>query len=163
GYRFGSGSELPPLLLDDEEALVVSLSLRTAAAGNVVGMEEVALRALTKLEQVLPARLRRRLAALNAAIVPPTGRGPAVHARALAARDAPRRSPRARSPPAPPPAATTSGSASTTRDTTAARPGATSSRAASSTPARAGIWSRGISRAPIGARFASIASRPRSA
>jgi predicted DNA-binding transcriptional regulator YafY len=83
GYRFGSGSELPPLLLDDEEALVVSLSLRTAAAGNVVGMEEVALRALTKLEQVLPARLRRRLSALNAAIVPLTGRGPAVDARAL--------------------------------------------------------------------------------
>jgi predicted DNA-binding transcriptional regulator YafY len=85
GYRFGSGSELPPLLLDDDEALVVSLSLRTAAAGNVVGMEEVALRALTKLEQVLPARLRRRLSALNAAIVPLTGRGPVVDARALTA------------------------------------------------------------------------------
>jgi predicted DNA-binding transcriptional regulator YafY len=85
GYRFGSGSELPPLLLDDEEALVVSLSLRTAAAGNVVGMEEVALRALTKLEQVLPARLRRRLSSLNAAIVPLTGRGPVVDARALTA------------------------------------------------------------------------------
>lgn len=83
GYRFGAGSELPPLLLDDDEALVVSLSLRTAAAGNVVGMEEVALRALAKLEQVLPARLRRRLSALNAAIVPLAGRGPTVDARAL--------------------------------------------------------------------------------
>ena len=48
-------------------------------------MEEVALRALTKLEQVLPARLRRRLSALNAAIVPLTGRGPVVDARALTA------------------------------------------------------------------------------
>ena len=85
GYSFGAGSELPPLLLDDDEALVVSLSLRTAAAGNVVGMEEVALRALTKLEQVLPARLRRRLSALNAAIVPLAGRGPTVDARALTA------------------------------------------------------------------------------
>src|SRR5579862_17599 len=61
GYRLGAGSELPPLLLDDEEALAVSVGLRTAAAGGVSGMEEVALRALAKLEQVLPPRLRRRL------------------------------------------------------------------------------------------------------
>ena len=85
GYRLGAGTELPPLLLDDEEALAVSLGLRTAAAGSVTGMEEVALRALTKLEQVLPTRLRRRLAALHAAIVPLARRGPAVDAQTLAA------------------------------------------------------------------------------
>jgi predicted DNA-binding transcriptional regulator YafY len=84
GYRFGAGSELPPLLLDDEEALAVSLGLRTAAAGSVSGMEEVALRALAKLEQVLPARLRRRLSALHASVVPLARGGPTVDARALA-------------------------------------------------------------------------------
>jgi predicted DNA-binding transcriptional regulator YafY len=83
GYRLGAGTELPPLLLDDDEALAVSLGLRTAASGSVTGMEEVALRALTKLEQVLPARLRRRLSALHASIVPLTRSGPAVDARTL--------------------------------------------------------------------------------
>jgi len=85
GYRFGAGAELPPLLLDDEEALAVSLGLRTAAAGSVTGMEEVALRALAKLEQVLPARLRRRLSALHASVVPLARGGPTVDAHALAA------------------------------------------------------------------------------
>jgi predicted DNA-binding transcriptional regulator YafY len=80
GYRFGAGTELPPLLLDDDEALAVSLGLRTAAAGSVTGMEEVALRALTKLEQVFPARLRRRLSALHASIVPLGRSGPTVDA-----------------------------------------------------------------------------------
>jgi predicted DNA-binding transcriptional regulator YafY len=85
GYRFGAGTELPPLVLDDEEALAVALGLRTAAAGSVSGLEEIALRALTKLEQVLPARLRRRLSALHATIVPLARSGPAVDARILAA------------------------------------------------------------------------------
>jgi len=84
GYRLGAGTELPPLLLDDEEALAVSLGLHAAAAGDVTGMEEVALRALTKLEQVLPARLRRRLSALHASIVPLGRRGPTVDAPTLA-------------------------------------------------------------------------------
>jgi predicted DNA-binding transcriptional regulator YafY len=84
GYRFGAGSELPPLLLDDEEALAVSLGLRSAAAGSVSGMEEVALRALAKLEQVLPPRLRRRLSALHAAVVPLARGGPTVDAHTLA-------------------------------------------------------------------------------
>ena len=83
GYRFGAGTELPPLVLDDEEALAVALGLRTAAAGSVSGLEEVALRALTKLEQVLPARLRRRLQALYASIVPLARSGPTVDARTL--------------------------------------------------------------------------------
>ena len=84
GYRFGAGTELPPLILDDEEALAVSLGLRTAAAGGVTGMEEVSLRALTKLEQVMPARLRRRLSALHATVVPLARGGPTVDAHTLA-------------------------------------------------------------------------------
>ncbi|MFC6149685.1 helix-turn-helix transcriptional regulator [Mumia xiangluensis] len=68
GYRLGHGAAIPPLLLDDEEALAVSIGLRTAAAG-VAGFEETALRALVKLEQSLPAPLRHRLEDLVAATV----------------------------------------------------------------------------------------------
>jgi len=85
GYRLGAGTELPPLLLDDEEALAVSLGLHAAASGPITGLEEVALRALTKLEQVLPSRLRRRLSALHASIVPLARRGPTIDAPTLAA------------------------------------------------------------------------------
>ncbi|MFJ7214698.1 helix-turn-helix transcriptional regulator [Amycolatopsis sp. NPDC098790] len=59
GYRLGAGAELPPLLLDDEEAVAVTLSLRTAGS-------EAAQRALSKLSRVLPSRLRHRVAALEA-------------------------------------------------------------------------------------------------
>lgn len=83
GYRLGAGASLPPLLLEDDEALAVSLGLRTAAAGTVTGMEEAALRALAKLEQVLPARLRRRVKALHAAVVPMHLAGPIVDAELL--------------------------------------------------------------------------------
>ncbi|AYY13295.1 YafY family transcriptional regulator [Actinobacteria bacterium YIM 96077] len=65
GYRLGAGAELPPLLLDDDEAVAVALGLRTAATGAVEGIEESSVRALAKLEQVLPHRLRRRVAALQ--------------------------------------------------------------------------------------------------
>ncbi|GAB3708737.1 YafY family protein [Nocardiopsis oceani] len=61
GYRLVSGRDLPPLLLDDEEAVAIALALATAT-----GVEESALRALAKLERVLPARLRPRLAAVSA-------------------------------------------------------------------------------------------------
>jgi predicted DNA-binding transcriptional regulator YafY len=84
GYRLGAGAALPPLLLDDDEALAVSLGLRTAAGGTVAGMEEAAVRALTKLEQVLPSRLRRRVKALHAFIVPFANTGPTVDATMLA-------------------------------------------------------------------------------
>jgi predicted DNA-binding transcriptional regulator YafY len=83
GYRLGSGAALPPLLLDDDEAVAVSVGLRTAAGGTVEGMAEAAIRALAKLEQVLPSRLRRRVAALHAFIVPLTNGGPTVDAKAL--------------------------------------------------------------------------------
>ncbi|GIH28377.1 DNA-binding transcriptional regulator [Acrocarpospora phusangensis] len=66
GYRLGAGTSMPPLLLDDEEAVAVAVGLRTAAGGTVTGIEETSVRALTKLEQVLPARLRYRVDALRA-------------------------------------------------------------------------------------------------
>ncbi|KUF18092.1 helix-turn-helix transcriptional regulator [Streptomyces silvensis] len=64
GYRLASGTALPPLVLDDDEAVVVAVALRTAA-GGLTGMEDSALQALAKLEQVLPRRLRGRVAALQ--------------------------------------------------------------------------------------------------
>ncbi|MFE3328383.1 helix-turn-helix transcriptional regulator [Streptomyces sp. NPDC059176] len=70
GYQLGAGAELPPLLLDDEEAVAVAVGLRTAAGNGVEGIGEMSVRALAKLEQVLPHRLRRRVSALNAFTVP---------------------------------------------------------------------------------------------
>ena len=59
GYRLEAGTAMPPLLLDDDEAVAVAVALSTASGGAVDGMEETALRALTKLLQVLPTRLGR--------------------------------------------------------------------------------------------------------
>ncbi len=70
GYQLGAGAILPPLLLDDDEAVAVALGLRTAASGSVTGIEEASVRALLKLEQVLPPRLRHRVAALHGYILP---------------------------------------------------------------------------------------------
>jgi len=70
GYRLGAGASLPPLLLDEEEAVAVAVALRTAASASVSGIEETALRALAKLEGVLPPPLRRRVAAVSAAMTP---------------------------------------------------------------------------------------------
>jgi predicted DNA-binding transcriptional regulator YafY len=78
GYQLGAGASLPPLLLDDEEAVAVAVGLRTAASGTVMGMEEASVRALAKLEQVLPERLRRRVAALHSSILSLARSGPAV-------------------------------------------------------------------------------------
>ncbi len=78
GYRLGAGAALPPLLLDDDEAIAVAVGLRTAAGGTVAGIEETSVRALAKLEQVLPARLRHRVSALQAVTVPLAGSGPTV-------------------------------------------------------------------------------------
>lgn len=61
GYRLGAGGKLPPLLLDDEEALAVALGLRVAAGAAVGGLEEASVSAMSKLEHVLPPRLRGRL------------------------------------------------------------------------------------------------------
>ena len=78
GYQLGAGATLPPLLLDDDEAVAVALGLRTSASGSVTGVEEASVRALTELEQVLPPRLRHRVAALHSFIVPLGSRGPTV-------------------------------------------------------------------------------------
>jgi predicted DNA-binding transcriptional regulator YafY len=83
GYQLGAGSTMPPLLLDDEEAVAVALGLRSAAAGNIRGAEEASVRALAKLEQILPARLGRRVAAMQTMIVTPPGAPSAVDARTL--------------------------------------------------------------------------------
>lgn len=83
GYRLGAGSTLPPLLLDDEEAVAVALGLRAAASGSVTGIEETSLRALTKLERTLPARLRHQLDALRQATVSAAAGGPTVDAGVL--------------------------------------------------------------------------------
>ncbi|MEN3304995.1 MAG: hypothetical protein V7603_1197 [Micromonosporaceae bacterium] len=87
GYRLGAGACLPPLLLDDEEAVAVALSLRTAAGGTIAGIEETALRALAKLEQVLPSRLRRRVNTLQTytVTVEPDRAGPRVAPEVLTA------------------------------------------------------------------------------
>jgi predicted DNA-binding transcriptional regulator YafY len=85
GYQLGAGAALPPLLLDDDEAVAVAVSLRTAASAAVGGIEETALRALTKLEQVLPSRLRHRLSTLQQAVVRIGSTGPTVSPDALVA------------------------------------------------------------------------------
>jgi predicted DNA-binding transcriptional regulator YafY len=85
GYRLGPGAALPPLLLDDDEAVAVAVGLRSAAGGTVAGIEETSVRALAKLEQVLPSRLRHRVAALAGAVVALPGTGPAVDADVLTA------------------------------------------------------------------------------
>ncbi|MEV7774392.1 YafY family protein [Kitasatospora sp. NPDC086791] len=79
GYRLVAGTAMPPLLLDDEEAVAIAVGLRAGAGHAVVGIEEASVRALGKLLQVLPGRLRQRVGTLNAATVPLlTGDGPTV-------------------------------------------------------------------------------------
>ncbi len=87
GYRLGAGAAMPPLLLDDEEAVAVAVGLRTAARSPVTGIEETSVRALAKLEQVLPPRLRHRVSALADYTVPiaPDSPAPAVDPAVLTA------------------------------------------------------------------------------
>jgi predicted DNA-binding transcriptional regulator YafY len=80
GYRLGLGAQLPPLVLDDDEAVAVAITLRTAAASGVTGLGETALRALIKLEQVLPRRLQKRVKALPLSMVHGPGRAATVDA-----------------------------------------------------------------------------------
>ena len=85
GYRLSVGADLPPLLLDDEEAVAVTVGLRSAAAGAIAGIEETSLRALVKLERLLPLRLRQRVNAFQSATVaiPPDQPAPAIEAAVL--------------------------------------------------------------------------------
>ncbi len=69
GYRLAAGAHLPPLLFDDDEAVAVVVGLRAAAGSTIAGIEETAVRALAKVEQALPDRLRRRVSALNDSVV----------------------------------------------------------------------------------------------
>ena len=87
GYRLTSGAHMPPLLLDDDEAVAIAGGLRAAAGASVEGIEDTAIRAMAKLEQVLPDRLRRRVKAVHSNVVPMRwggSDGPKVDAEALA-------------------------------------------------------------------------------
>jgi predicted DNA-binding transcriptional regulator YafY len=83
GYRLRAGTAMPPLLLDEEEAIAIAVGLRTAARASVTGIEETSIRALVKLEQVLPAHLRRRVAALGSMTVAAPVGGPTVDPQVL--------------------------------------------------------------------------------
>lgn len=83
GYRLRAGAILPPLLLSDDEALAVAISLRSAAAGTVEGLEHIALQALIKLEHLLPSRLRHRMIALQVSTIHAPTAGPRVEAEVL--------------------------------------------------------------------------------
>jgi predicted DNA-binding transcriptional regulator YafY len=86
GYQLAAGTALPPLVLDDEEAVALAIGLRTAAQGAVAGIEESSVRALAKVVQVMPPRLRQRVDALRAATVPAVwGDGPTIDAGLLTA------------------------------------------------------------------------------
>jgi predicted DNA-binding transcriptional regulator YafY len=75
GYQLAPGAALPPLVLDDEEAVALAVGLQAAAQGGVAGIAESSVRALTKVVQVMPPRLRRRVDALRAMTVPVAWRG----------------------------------------------------------------------------------------
>ena len=68
GYRLAVGSHVPPLVLDDDEAVAIAVGLRSAAGAAIAGIEDTSLQALTKIEQLLPDRLRRRVSALNTSV-----------------------------------------------------------------------------------------------
>ncbi|SBT94626.1 Predicted DNA-binding transcriptional regulator YafY, contains an HTH and WYL domains [Streptomyces sp. DI166] len=72
GYRLVAGTAMPPLVLDDEEAVAIAVGLRAGAGHALEGVDEASVRALAKLEQVLPGRLRHRVATLQAATTPLT-------------------------------------------------------------------------------------------
>ncbi|MFF9410729.1 helix-turn-helix transcriptional regulator [Streptomyces anandii] len=72
GYRLVAGKAMPPLVVDDEEAVAIAVGLRAGAGHAIEGVDEASVRALAKLEQVLPARLRHRVSTLQAATTPLT-------------------------------------------------------------------------------------------
>ena len=82
GYQLRAGGQLPPLLLEDDEAVAIAAGLRTAAAGSVGGLEETSVQALTKVVALMPPRLRRRMDALASQTDTPGpwSRGPSVDA-----------------------------------------------------------------------------------
>lgn len=86
GYQLGSGATLPPLLLDDEEAVAIAVGLRSVATGgSIAGIAETSIRALAKLEQVLPSRLRHRVNLLHSMVVSLSPGGSGVESDVLTA------------------------------------------------------------------------------
>lgn len=85
GYRLRAGTTLPPLLLDDEEAVAIAVGLRTAVRGGIAGIGETSVRALSKLEALLPDRVHRRVHAVGTATVPYPASGPLVDPEVLLA------------------------------------------------------------------------------
>ncbi|MFD3654902.1 helix-turn-helix transcriptional regulator [Streptomyces sp. 24-1644] len=84
GYRLVAGTAMPPLLLDDEEAVAIAVGLRAGAGHAIEGVDEASVRALAKLEQVLPSRLRHRVSSLQNATLPLTrGDGATIDPRTL--------------------------------------------------------------------------------
>jgi predicted DNA-binding transcriptional regulator YafY len=83
GYRLVGGTAMPPLVLDDDEAIAIAVGLRTAAGASVSGIEETSIRALVKLEQILPGHLRRRVRALQASTTSLVRGGPTVDPQCL--------------------------------------------------------------------------------
>jgi predicted DNA-binding transcriptional regulator YafY len=97
GYQLAAGAAMPPLVLDDEEAVALVVGLQAAVQGGVAGVAEASVRALAKMVPVMPPRLRRRVEALRTATVPAswTDGGPVVDPEVLttvaqACRDAER-------------------------------------------------------------------------
>ena len=129
GYQLAAGAALPPLVLDDEEAVALAIGLRAAAHGAIVGIEESSVRALAKVVQVMPPRLRRRVEALRDG-----DRASGVERRADGRR-------RLCSPPSPRRVATRSACASGIRRVTASARRGTSSPIDWSPWAAAGTWS----------------------
>jgi predicted DNA-binding transcriptional regulator YafY len=83
GYQLAPGAVLPPLLLDDEEGVALAVGMGDATQSGIAGIEDAAVRALTKVVQVLPPRLRARVNALRAMTISPTATGPVVPADVL--------------------------------------------------------------------------------
>jgi predicted DNA-binding transcriptional regulator YafY len=83
GYQLAPGAVLPPLLLDDEEGVALAVGMGDATQSGIAGIEDAAVRALTKVVQVLPPRLRARVNALRAMTISPAAAGPVVPAEVL--------------------------------------------------------------------------------
>ncbi|APU16491.1 MULTISPECIES: helix-turn-helix transcriptional regulator [Actinoalloteichus] len=85
GYQMAAGASLPPLLLDDDEAVAIAVGLRMASVGAITGIAETSVQALTKLDKMLPSRLRYQVSTLSAALVTMPLLGPTVDPATLTA------------------------------------------------------------------------------
>ena len=86
GYQLAAGASLPPLVVDDDEAVALAVGLRTAAQSGIAGVDEASVRALAKVVQVMPPRLRRRVDALRMTTLSTAlGPGPSADAGILTA------------------------------------------------------------------------------